>query len=290
MRRLGSVGRCLLLCAAALGSAGCHGLEHRLVFKPGVVSELGPDRVELPGAAGRLWVAHSVYFPTADGTRIHGWWCPGTDPSAGAILYCHGNEGSVADRAEPVARVLDELGLSVLVFDYPGYGRSGGRPTEAGCYAAADAAYDWLCRVQGVPPEKVVVAGISLGGGVAVDLASRRPARALVLVKTFTSVPDVASHLLLGLPVGRLMHNRFESLLKIPHCRMPVFIAAGEKDRLTPFAQGQRLFAAVASPAEFCALAGSDHDDPLTDEFFSRLRAFLRDQAPVGGPVNRRRG
>jgi hypothetical protein len=169
---------------------------------------------------------------------------------------------------------MAELGESVLVFDYPGYGRSGGTPSEAGCYAGADAAYDWLTH-RGIPAERITLVGVSLGGGVAVDLAARRPARALVLVKTFTSIPDVAAHLVLGLPVRRLTTNRFDSLAKIGRCGQPLFVASGTKDHLIPYRHGLTLYEAANGPKTFYPIAGSDHDDPLTPEFFAALREFL---------------
>jgi fermentation-respiration switch protein FrsA (DUF1100 family) len=167
------------------------------------------------------------------------------------------------------------LGISVLIFDYPGYGRSDGTPTEAGCYAAADAAYHWLTQTMKVPPEQLLLYGGSLGGGVAVDLASRHPHRALILVKTFTSIPDVAQSVYPWLPARWLVHNRFDNLEKIGRCPRPLFVAHGTADRLIPFAHGQRLFEAAAEPKRFLRMAEIDHNDGLSGDFFPALRVFL---------------
>ncbi|HEY1187656.1 MAG TPA: alpha/beta hydrolase [Gemmata sp.] len=261
-----------LALVAILG--GCHGLENALVFRPTHTPEPVAEPAGIPlrnSSPNRR--AFPLALSTADGTRVRAWWCP-VPGSRGAVLYCHGNAGDLSDRAEPVARVMDELGESVLVFDYPGFGLSSGKPSEVGCYAAADAAYDWL-TAHDIPPERITVIGVSLGGGVAVDLASRRPARALVLVKTFTSVPDVAAHLLLGAPVRPLMTNRFDSRAKIGRCRQPLLVASGTNDRLVPYRQGLKLYEAGNDPKRFFPLAGSDHNDPLTPEFFRALREFL---------------
>src|SRR5262249_58324820 len=172
------------------------------------------------------------------------------------LLYCHGNAGNLSHRAGAVAALQKLLGVPILIFDYPGYGKSAGRPTEAGCCAAAEAAYDWLTGTQKVPPERLLLYGGSLGGGVAVDLASRRPYGALILMKTFTSMPDVGQSLYPWLPVRWLMRNRFNSLEKIGSCRQPVFIAHGTTDGLIPFAQGERLFAAANEPKRFFAMPG----------------------------------
>jgi fermentation-respiration switch protein FrsA (DUF1100 family) len=211
---------------------------------------------------------------SADGTPLHAWWLPATG-SPGAMLYCHGNGANLSHRGPALLRWQQELGLGVLIFDYPGYGRSGGSPTEAGCYAAADAAYDWLAQVQHIPPEQILLFGNSLGGGVATDLASRRPHRALVLTRTFTSAPDVAQTIYPWLPAKWLMRNRFDSLAKIGSCRRPVFVAHGDTDGLIPFSLGERLFAAANEPRCFLRMDGVDHNTPLGPAFFAELRRFL---------------
>jgi len=215
-----------------------------------------------------------IELTSADGTRIHAWWWP-VAGSNGAILYCHGNAGNLSSRGPTLKKIRDALGESVLIFDYPGYGKSGGKPSEKGCYQAADAAYDWLLK-QKIGPEKVVIYGGSLGGGVAVDLASRKKHRALVLTKSFTSLPDVGQHLHPWLPVRWLMRNRFDNLGKIGGITSPVFIVHGTADSLVPFEQGQRLFAAANEPKQFMQVNGGDHNDPLPAEFFQNLQAFLR--------------
>lgn len=225
-----------------------------------------------------------VSLTSADGTPIHAWWYPraGAD---GAVLYCHGNAGNLSHRGARLVNWHDLLNQSVLIFDYPGYGKSGGKPSEAGCYAAAAAAYDWLTRDAGVAPERVLLYGGSLGGGVAVETALHHPHRALVLVSTFTSVPDMAQQIYLWLP-ARLVRNRFDNLSKIGDCRGPVFIAHGDRDGLVPFAQGQRLFAVAPEPKAFFTMKGHDHNDAPDPFFFAALRQFLAkvEQAPAPAP------
>src|SRR5207249_2993433 len=149
-----------------------------------------------PSTAADSWAAPpdpritDVSFPSAGGTALHGWYFaePGADQ---VLLYCHGNAGNVSDCGQILLGFARACRSAALVFDYPGYGKSAGRPTEAGCYAAADAAYDWLVNEKKFPPGRVLLLGESLGGGVAVELARRREHRALVLLDTFTSLPDV---------------------------------------------------------------------------------------------------
>src|SRR5947209_2751460 len=162
----------------------------------------------------------------------------------------------------------------MLVFDYPGYGMSEGEPSEQGCYTAADSAYDWLLG-KGYKPEQIVIYGESLGGGVAIDLASRRPHAALVLVNTFTSLPAVAQRAYPWVPAIPLMRNRFDSESKIGLCRSPIFITHGTADPMIPFSQSMRLFEKITAVKEHFARAGKNHTDPLGTEGLERIRQFL---------------
>lgn len=232
--------------------------------------------------ASRSWVpppaeqVRDLELTSADGNRIHAWYlpCPGSDR---AVLYCHGNAGNLSHRGVNLPRWQQALNAAVLIFDYPGYGKSSGSPSEAGCYAAADAAYDWLTQQAHIAPERIILYGGSLGGGVATDLASRRPHRALVLARTFTSLPDTAAHIYPWLPVRLLMRNRYDNLAKIGRCHRPVFIAHGTADSIVPFSLGQRLYVAANEPKRFLPLEGQDHNDPLPAEFYRAVRQFLEE-------------
>jgi uncharacterized protein len=239
-----------------------------------------------PVSSRRDWEAppnslvRDVEWLLGDGTRIHAWWCPTPDwePAQGAAIYFHGTGGNLSHRGQGIVRWQQELGVAVLIPDYPGYGRSTGRPTEAGCYAAADAAYDWLLQTMRVPPERILLYGGSLGGAVAIDLASRRPHRALVVVSPFTSFRDMAHKTCPWLPRA-WVSNRFDNLAKIGKCRRPFFLAHGTADRMVPFAQSERLFAAANEPKHFFAMTGYDHHHTPGPEFYARLRQFLAENA-----------
>jgi fermentation-respiration switch protein FrsA (DUF1100 family) len=213
----------------------------------------------------------------AEGVTIHAWWCPpaGWEPGHGAMLYCHGNAGNLSHRADAIADWQKQRGEAVLIFDYPGYGRSAGKPSEAGCYAAAEAAYDWLVENRHVPPQRLILLGRSLGGAVATHLAVERPHRALVLISPFTSIPDMAQEQFPWLPGRWLVRNRFDNLARIGDCRQPLFIAHGTDDGLVPFAQGEALFAAANEPKHLHPMTGAGHNAPLGSEFYRRLREFL---------------
>jgi uncharacterized protein len=234
-----------------------------------------------PAGAGRDWEAapskdiQDIELTARDGATIHGWWCPQPN-SPRALLYLHGNAGNLSWRGQSILKIREQLGVSVLIIDYPGYGKSTGRPSEIGCYHAADAAYEWLTEAQAVAPSNVIVWGASLGGGVAVDLASRKPCGALVLVKTFSTMPDVAARLYPWIPVRWLMRNRFNSLDKIRDCRCPVFVAHGTTDELIPEALGRKLFEAANEPKEYFLMADAGHNDPLSSGMFDALKVFLQ--------------
>lgn len=223
--------------------------------------------------------AENVEMTSGLGDQIHAWWSVphGWKPKQGAVIFCHGNGGNLGHRARALPHWTNELGLAVLLFDYPGYGRSSGTPSEAGCYAAGDAAYDWLTDVQTVPAERIILYGGSLGGGMATELARRRPHRALVLVAAFTSFPDMAQLRFPWLPSRWLVRNQFDNLDKIADCRGPVFIAHGTADDLIPLEQGERLFAAAHEPKRLLRMIHYPHNDLPTDEFYPALHAFLAD-------------
>jgi fermentation-respiration switch protein FrsA (DUF1100 family) len=220
-----------------------------------------------------------VTLTCADGTPVHAWWAapPGWSPSQGAVLFCHGNAGNLSWRGQSMRLWVEELQTGVLLIDYPGFGRSGGEPSEAGCYAAGDAAYAWLTDERQVAPQRILLYGGSLGGAVVIDIAARRPYRALVLLCTFTSFPDMAQERFPWLPGRWLVRNQFDSLRKIASCPGPVFIAHGTEDQLVPYAQGERLFAAAQEPKRFLPLPGFRHHDAPPRSFFPALRAFLHE-------------
>jgi hypothetical protein len=218
-----------------------------------------------------------VELTSAAGKALHAWWLP-RPKGQGALLYLHGNAGNLSHRGGSMAKLAEILDVAVLIVDYPGYGKSGGKPTEQGCYQAADAGYGWLTQ-QGFHPQDILLYGASLGGGVAVDLASRQPHRALILIKTFTSAPDVGAGQFPYLPVRWLMRNRFDNLKKIKDCRQPVFIVHGTADSVIPYRLGQQLFAAAGEPKEFLTLPDEDHNDPLPPVFFEKLQDFLNRHA-----------
>jgi fermentation-respiration switch protein FrsA (DUF1100 family) len=240
--------------------------ENRLVFQPTPASAYW---VDAPTKS-----IEDVSLTSSAGNSIHAWWLP-NKPEDPVLLLCPGNGGNLSGRGNTLVRMRERLGCSVLIFDYPGYGKSTGNPSEPACYDAGEAALAWLKNQKQVPADRVILYGESLGGGVATELATRHDCRALVLVKTFTLLPAAAKRHYPWLPVYWLMSNRFDSVSKLPRIYCPVFIASATHDSVVPFEHGELLFQAANEPKQFFRNENADHGDSLPDEFWSDLRAFL---------------
>ena len=243
--------------------------EHSQVYHPN--RDLTATGAEL----GRPF--ENVVFKATDGVELHGWFFPADTNSARArlaVLVCHGNAGNISHRLETCATWL-ATGVNVFVFDYRGYGRSQGRPSEEGTYRDAQAAYRWL-RQKGFAGANIVAFGESLGGGVAAELAVREPVGGLVLQSTFTSITDVGAELFPWLPVRRLSRIRYETRSKLPGLRVPVLVMHSPADELVGIQHGKANFAAANEPKLFWELRG-DHNDALSDpqHFRAGLEMFL---------------
>jgi fermentation-respiration switch protein FrsA (DUF1100 family) len=171
---------------------------------------------------------------------------------------------------------LFQLQASVLIFDYRGYGKSYGSPTEAGILMDARAARAWLAKRAGIAERDIVLFGESIGGGVMVDLAAEDGARGLVLQSTFTSAPDVGASTFPWLPVRRLMRTRLDSLSKIPRYDGPLLQMHGDPDTIVPIELGQRLHAAAPDPQKvFVVAKKTGHNYPWPFEFTAALDKFF---------------
>jgi fermentation-respiration switch protein FrsA (DUF1100 family) len=241
-------------------------LVEQLVFFPDRVVAAPPTGVE------ELWIT------TEDGVRLHAWYAPVPEPIA-TLVWSHGNGGNIAGRAE-VLLALRRRGLAVLAYDYRGYGRSEGRPTEAGVYLDARAAYETV-RAGGVDPRTILLFGESLGGAVSIHLAGERSSAAVAVVSTFTSLAAVARrhYGALALLAGR----RFDSLSRLPLVRVPMFVAHGDADEIVPFALGETLYAAASDPKHFFHAAGFGHNDifaaPVLLDAIADFARFAVDRA-----------
>ncbi len=223
-----------------------------------------------------------VWFETPDRVRLNGWFAEAKHPRA-VVLFAEGNAGNLTSRRSVLSRFRDELGASVMIFDYRGYGRSEGRPSEPGILADARAARRWLAERTGVAEGDIVLAGESLGGGVMVDLAARDGARGLILENTFSSLPDVAAHHLPRfMPVRLLMSTRLDSESKIGQYHGPLLQTHGDADRVVPIELGRRLFRKANEPKTLVVVPGGGHNDDPSREYLDALDQFL-DGLPAAG-------
>ncbi|HZZ70830.1 MAG TPA: alpha/beta hydrolase [Pirellulales bacterium] len=240
-------------------------MENSLVYFPSKYPE--GDWQPADFALEDLWMT------TGDGVKIHGWYIPCEQPRA-YLLFAHGNAGNITYRVELMRR-LHQLHVATLFFDYRGYGRSDGSPNETGVLFDARAARKALAEKAGLPEDRLIMMGESLGGGVAVNLAAQDGARALILENTFTSAPDVAAKHYPFLPCKLLMRNRFNSLAIIGQYHGPLLQFHGDADTIVPYALGEQLFAAANEPKTFVTIPHGDHNDDRTPKFYEGLAEFL---------------
>lgn len=256
-------------------------LEESLIFFP--------DKYPVGLWKPRDLVFEDAWFEASDGTRLHGWYCPAEQPRA-AVLFAHGNAGNLSHRVDALRHFQNELSCSIMIFDYRGFGRSEGKPTEPGVLDDARAARRWLAERAGVQEREIVLLGESIGGAVMIDLAANEGARGLITENTFTSLPDVANHHYRWLPVRWLMRSKLDSINKIGQYAGPLLMCHGDGDRIVPVEQAHRLFAAARGPKRLVIAPGGDHNDPPTEEYLQAIDEFLtelpeadRPSAPRGG-------
>lgn len=208
-----------------------------------------------------------VALTTSDGVRLAAWYVPAPNPR-GTLLYVHGNGGNISHRLDAM-RLFHELGLSVLAFDYRGYGQSQGTPSEQGTYLDADAAWQYLTTQRGTAPARIIVFGESLGGAIAAHLAARVQPAALVLAESFTSAPDLAAELFPWLPARWITHFHYDTRRDLAAVHVPVLVAHSRDDDIIPFHHGKELFEAAHEPRHFIELQGTHN------ELFSANRETL---------------
>lgn len=212
-----------------------------------------------------------VYLRAADGTELHGWYFSGP-VDAPTILFFHGNAGNLSDRY-PWSCSLSGLPANVLSVDYRGYGRSEGKPSEAGIYLDAEAAYHYLRKERGVAPEKLIVYGKSLGGATACELAQRFEVGALVLQSTFTTAADMARLMMPMIP-SVLLRTRFDNLAKVSQVKVPKLIIHSRADEMIPFGMAEKLYEAAPEPKTLAVFEGAGHNDLIWRHREGVLRAF----------------
>ena len=218
-------------------------MEEKIIFQPDARIH------QTPGDVGLAF--DDVYFAADDHVRLNGWFVPHAR-SASTLLWFHGNAGNISHRVENIKLLHDNVNVSIFIFDYRGYGRSGGVASEEGTYRD--------------------------GAAVAVEMATRVQSLAVILETPFTSVRDVARDKLPFLPIGPLLKTRYDVVEKIRKLRSPLLVLHGDRDEVVPFRHGQRVFDAAPQPNWFYAIAGAGHNDTylvVVDPYFATLRRHI---------------
>ena len=244
--------------------------QNRLLFLPNLPSRAVNSS---PAAVGLPY--EPVDLVTDDNIHLDSWFIPAQE-NRGVILFCHGNAGNISHRLDSLL-LFHRLGFSTLIFDYRGYGRSQGRPSEAGTYLDTEAAWRHLTRERSIAPSQIILFGRSLGAAVAAHQAALHTPAALIIESCFTSVPEMAAELYPFLPVRLLCRLRYNVLQQLQQVSCPVLVLHSPEDEIIPFRHGRALYAAANEPKQFLELKG-DHNNGFlqTGEAYTQgLDAFL---------------
>jgi uncharacterized protein len=223
-------------------------IENALLYFPTKNIDATPDKINLK--------FDEIELETADKVKLSAWWTP-NDNARATLIFSHGNAGNIGNRLDKL-KIFHDLGLNVLLYDYRGYGKSEGRPSENGLYADAQAAYDYTINEKKIPVDQIISYGESLGGPVAAHLAANNKVKAVILESTFTNLEDMA---LLRMPLlAGLAKSKFDTMADVANIKSPVLVLHSPNDEIVPYAQGQKLFEAVKTPKQFVKLQG-DHNN-----------------------------
>ncbi len=239
--------------------------EKRIIFYPSGEIELTPQDIGLK--------YEDVFFNSADGVKLNAWFVPGLKEKA-TFIFCHGNAGNISHRLEKV-KAFHDLDYNVLVFDYRGYGKSQGSPSEEGLYADTQAAYDYLLG-RGVESSKIIGFGESLGGAAIIDLASKNELGALIVESTFSSGRDMSKVIYPYIPPW-VFSSRFDSVEKIKRVSAPKLVIHSINDEIVPYRLSRKLYDAASQPKEFFEIRGGHNSGFFECEELAKekLASFL---------------
>lgn len=237
-----------------------------------------------PNTPGRNLVAtpeniglgyEDVEFSTQDGIKLHGWFIA-NEAARGTLLFFHGNAGNISHRLESIS-IFHELGLSVFIIDYRGYGQSEGKVSERGTYRDAEAAWEYLTQTRNISADKVIIFGRSLGASIAAWLASKHTPAALILESGFSSVPSMAKRIYPFLPVHWLASFKYDTALYVTKISCPVLVAHSKNDEIIPFAEGLEVFEAAPEAKQFLEMRGGHNDGFLVSRstYVTGLGSFI---------------
>lgn len=233
----------------------------------------GREITATPAAVGLGY--EEVTLVTEDRLRLHGWFIP-AERERGTVLFFHGNAGNISHRLDTL-RIFNALGYACFIFDYRGYGRSEGKPTEQGTYLDADAAWRYLVEQRRIAPQEIVYFGRSLGASVAAYLATKHLPKGLILESAFTSVGDFAASIYPVYPTRLMARYRYNTRKYLESINCPLLIVHSRQDEIIPYKHGQQLFDHANEPKQLLTITGGHNDGFLVSGmlYTKGLDAFL---------------
>jgi len=215
-----------------------------------------------------------VYIKTKDGLTINGWFLPRGN-ARHTLLFFHGNAGNIGHRLEKL-QMLSDIGINIFIIDYRSYGKSQGKPSEKGLYLDAVCAYQYLVDNRIIPPGQIIVYGESLGGAVAIDLASKVKVGGLITEGVFSDEADMAWTVFPGMPAF-ILNNKFDSLKKIKKVKAAKLFIHSIDDEIVPFELGRKLYSAAGEPKQFAKIRGGHNNAYMASkkEYISAVSSFV---------------
>ncbi len=197
----------------------------------------------------------NLQLATKDNEVLHAWYVPAVLDTKQTVLFFHGNAGNISHRLETI-KLYHQFGFNLLIFDYRGFGNSSGKPGEQGTYIDADTVWNYLISEKNLAPQDIIIAGRSLGGGVASELAKKVQPKLLILESTFTSMTDVSAIHYPLMPTKMIVKHRYETFKKLTAIHCPIIIIHSRNDEVIPFEQSQRNFSIANEPKQFIEIKG----------------------------------
>jgi hypothetical protein len=242
-------------------------IERKLLFFP---TQYPEGDWSPPNGFEDIWIERDQAGP------LHGWMLR-VPESKLTLIYHHGNAGHLADRRPAILKLQAALNASLVIFDYSGYGRSGGAPDGAQIMQDGLLVYDWV-QMNVAEKQRMVLLGRSLGGAVATYVASKRSVDTLILESTFASLTSVAKVHYPWLPAEKIMRHPMKSIDLIKNFSGQLILSHGAKDEIIPYSNGEQLFAAAPGTKHFLPYPDLGHNDPLPAQYYLKLRELLNNQ------------
>ena len=241
--------------------------QDRMVYFPSKKIAQLPSDIKLP--------YREVVFKNDDGLELYGWMV-GEEEFKDVVLFFHGNGGNISYNLNFLT-IFYRLGLKVFIFDYCGYGQSQGTPSEEGTYLDADAAWYYLTKTEGIPRDRIIFYGHSLGGAVAAQLATKVKPRALILEAAFTSAPDLGESMFPLFPVRMLCRFQYNTRALLTNITIPVLVIHSPNDEVVPFRHGEILYKAANEPKQFLKIFGTHNEGFINcaELYIVGVRSFL---------------